>query len=297
MGHNVAVLASVNNYTWHQPKVKIYKHPFNKKITESISELVGWDKQIIVSVWEIEDCLNYMGLDENYYYWFMRGWEKWVRGEQYLINQIKKFVSAGGRIIVNSSWLIDQLREKCGVESVLCFSGLDLDEWKQGNQNYELTYTVGCLKHHRHTTKGNDIIDSLNNYSVNAAARHLVTRDNGFKFSLFELLSDGNYGYKKLNQHYQQCDTWLSLSSLEGFHQCPAEAALCGAHIIYNDIDSGGTRDYCTPETATPFKTFEELIDAIENPDFSKREKMQKVLREKIGSREKCMERFVELIS
>ena len=40
--------------------------------------------------------------------------------------------------IVNSSWLIDQLKEKCGVDSVLCFAGLDLDVWGDENVHKEV---------------------------------------------------------------------------------------------------------------------------------------------------------------
>jgi len=45
------------------------------------------------------------------------------------------------------------------------------------------------------------------------------------------------------------------------------------------------------------YDTWDELISCIENPDFSKVSKMQKVLREKIGNREDNMRKFVEILS
>jgi len=71
---------------------------------------------------------------------------------------------------------------------------------------------------------------------------------------------------------------------------------LSGALIAYYNIPSGGTLDYCSEKTAMPFTDTLECISAIENPDFSKVAKMQKLLREKIGSRVDNMKKFVNLI-
>ena len=93
---------------------------------------------------------------------------------------------------------------------------------------------------------------------------------------------------------------WLSLSSNEGFHQVPVEAALCGCLILYYDVDSGGTRDYCNESTAIPFKDVDELYYILANPEFfaigDLKGNMDIQLFDVIGSRETNMKRFWGLL-
>ena len=95
---------------------------------------------------------------------------------------------------------------------------------------------------------------------------------------------------------YNECDIWLAPTELEGWHNCPAEANLCGCLVICNRLDSNGM-DYATEETAMRFTGFDELLACIENPDFSKVEKMKKVLHNKIGNRENNMKKFIDIIT
>jgi len=269
--HNASLAAVKNNYDWGC-------------VSNFIGEMrdtVYSDVVVNVSVWDVDYTLL-MSCDKKV--WWMRGWEKWVKGEQYLIGQIKKFVGAGGKIIVNSSWLIQQLKEKCGVDSQLCYSGLDLDFWKPSVIHTD-KHTIGALWHPKHKTK---------NYSMFSTLKAIYNERTDMVFQTVR----GNLTQEQMRIFYGNCNAWLSLSELEGFHQCPAEAALCGCDIIYNDVDSGGTRDYCTPETATPFKSFSELVLSLENQISSqtKRDKMQEVLVNKIGSRESNMKKFVEML-
>jgi hypothetical protein len=298
LGHKVRIWAEVNYYTWHDLKVPIYKQSKkNKDILYNPNfEIVGFKKQgfdtiINVSIWDVKSTLK--SPIENKVWW-MRGWETWVKGEDYLINQIKRFVDSGGRIIVNSGWLKDKLKS-INIKSSLCWAGLDLDfgkdsaYWRDGGkglyQKYK-SYTIGGLWHPKHKTKNYHIFEQLQ--------KHFQGNDR------YEFKTLGNtLNNNQLLEFYNECDIWLALSELEGFHQVPAEAALCGCGIIYNDVDSGGTRDYCTPETATPFKSFEELVQVIEDYDFYKGDKVEKMLwllNKKIGNRETNMKKFVEVL-
>ena len=268
LDHYVQIASKVNNYTWGRIITNFGTTTYD-----------FYDVVVNVSVWDVATTLT-MPIKKKV--WWLRGWEQWVRGEEYLINQIKRFVDAGGKMIVNSSWLIKQLKEKCGVDSVLCYSGLDLDFWHYVESPCEDVIKVGALWHPKHKTKNYAMFEKLKEQCDN-------------KYFEFHTLKD-NYNDEQLRRFYSELNIWLSLSSLEGFHQVPAEAALCGCHIIYNDIDSGGTRDYCTPETADPFTEFNGLLQALESPDWSKRNEMQKVLENKIGSREDNMKKFVEVM-
>jgi hypothetical protein len=264
------IFARTNVYTWHVPCCDIYN---------------GWNAEVYthivaVSVWDIDSTLE---IPIKIKFWYMRGWEKWVHGEEWLIQQIKKFVAAGGRIIVSSSWLIDQLKEKAGVDSVLCWAGLDLDFWKDDFQFWEVRLSgdsIGSLGSSKHKTKHFDIIQKLREC---------------FPKKTF-LCTDGTFDKYRMYLLYNACDIWLAPTELEGFHQCPAEANLCGRLVVCNRMPSNGMGDYANDDTAMRYDTWEELIECIENPDFSKVPKMQRVLREKIGNREGNMRKFVEIL-
>ena len=273
MGYNVGIWAQVNKYTWHKPSIEVIKDcPY----IDSKGRAIPWHKEIVVSVWEIEELFDYNDY-LGHFVWYMRGWEQWVKGEEWLIQQIKKFVDAGGRIIVNSSWLIDQLKEKCGVDSVLCWAGLDLDFWKK---KYTWDFpAIGSLGDCKHKSKRDDL-----SYRLAGAS--------GAKW----LCANGRLTEIEMRLLYNECKIWFAPTELEGFHQCPAEANLCGCLVVCNRMPSNGMGDYATDETAMRYNTWEELIECIENPDFSKVPKMQKVLREKIGSREDNMKIFVEIL-
>jgi len=273
MGHNVVIWSQVNNYTWHIPKVKIL----------SSYRMIGYpdnSQEIIVSSWELEAAykrrLNYNAI------WYCRGWETWVRGEEWLIDQSKQFINSGGRIIVNSSWLIDQFKNKCGVDVELCHAGLDLNEWEGRERTHKEPYTIGGMIYERHQSKRSDMLFNLD--VRNKLNKRFVNIKSG-------------YSNNKLCNVYNECDIWLSPTELEGFHNVAAEANLCGCLVVCNRMPSNGMGDYSTDETAMRYTGHDELLACLNNPDFSKVPKMQKILREKIGSREKNMKRFVELIS
>ena len=279
MGHRVQIYAKTNKYTWHKPGVTIKDNDWyggNDEFTGAYC----WDKEILVSVWEVEQNMKWHRdnlIDHRTRdFWYMRGWEKWVHGEDWLISQIKKFVSAGGRIIVNSSWLMDKLL-RMGIDCALCYSGLDLDFWyvqKQKGWSY-----IGYLAKGKHGTKHYDICERIHNETA-----------------LRTIELEPKLGYSELKSFYNNCMLWLAPTELEGFHQCLAEANLCGCLVVCNRMPSNGMGDYATDETAMRYDTWDELISCIENPDFSKVPLMQKVLREKIGNREENMRKFIKIL-
>jgi hypothetical protein len=273
MGHNVAIWAPTNHYTWHKPDVEIgLLVKYNRKY------ICYYETIINVSVWDVDSTLK-MPIDNKV--WWLRGYEKWVRGEDWLISQIKKFVNAGGKMIVNSSWLIGQLKEKCGVDSELCFAGLDLDFWER---NLDIDGgAIGSIGRSKHMTK---------NYGL------CKTMDRSFPNRTWQYI-DGCLNNDQLYRFYNNCDIWFAPTALEGFHQCPAEANLCGCLVVCNREDSNGMGDYATDETAMRYDYRDgpgAILMCIINSDFDKVEKMQEVLKTKIGNRETNMKKFVEMI-
>ncbi len=231
-----------------------------------------------MSVWDLESTIN-SNIQNKV--WWCRGWEKWVYGEDRLIDQAKMFVECGGRIIVNSSWLVGQFKKKCGVDVDVCYSGLDIGDWVHNRQTRAGMYTVGGMVYRRHDSKRSDQLDMLSQEKM--INKRFINIKSG--------LSN-----KELVNVYGSCDMWVSPTGLEGFHQTAAEAGLCGCLIVCNRLDSNGMGDYATDETAMRYTGYDEMLACIRKPDFSKVEKMREKLLS-IGDREKNMRRFTEMIS
>ncbi len=290
MGHDVKILAGVNKYTWHKPKVDIVDcgEYLGSLLSMSVDALPdvenGLDINMVsVSVWDLAHSIAFFDAENIKHFWWCRGWEKWVNGEQWLIDLSKKFVNAGGKIIVNASWLVDQFKDKCDIDVELCFAGLDLDYWKKSKQDD--VYTIGAMKYERHKTKRSDLIEKLKSH---------IIKEN--KYSFYAMGIDSDYGNNQVRDFYSCCDIIFTPTELEGFHNVGAEANLCGCLVFCNRMHSNGMGDYATEETAECFSGWDELLSKLENPDFSKVPKMQKVLREMVGSREENMTKLVELI-
>ena len=265
LGHKVVIWTHTNKYTWHKPKVKITPHLKGTK---------KFDAAIAVSVSDIDIVNTYFGLKVNKFWW-ARGIEKWQMPKNKIVKKARKI-----KVIVNATHLLKHFPK-----AKVCYAGLDLDWWK----NYGIACyikdkaTFGCLYSKRHKTKRYDLFKKIQkpmSDKMHAEFKKL----------------NGHLNDKQLRQFYNQCDIWFAPTELEGFHNVPAEACLCGCLVVCNRRDSNGMGDYATEDTAMRYTGYDELLEAIENPDFSKIPKMQKLLREKIGSREKNMKRFVELI-
>ncbi len=261
MGHKVTIWTHTNRYNWHKPKVNIVPHIGIKLLRRE------FDVAIAVSVSDI-DIVNKTFGNKVRKFWWCRGEESWQCPKERTIKKSKKI-----DVIVNSSWLLDRFQ---GAE--LCYAGLDLDFWKS---LFNVKPCIGYLHNKSHKTKNVAFAKKVLNELVDPMIVRIKGKSND----------------EELRQAYSKCGVWLATSTSEGFHGPPAESALCGALVVYKDTPSGGTGDYCTPSTGMPYRTLEECVQAIENPDYSKVAKMQEVLKNKIGSRKKCMKRFVELIS
>jgi hypothetical protein len=155
MGQVVKIYANVNKYTWDTTfdSAVITNNTNDQYFTQYGMPHVC---VVCVSVWDVENTINYFKGEK---FWWMRGWERWVRGEPWLISQIKKIVNNGGKIIVNSPWLIKQLKEKCNVDAKLCYAGLDLDIWEDRNNIRK--NSIGFLGKRKHATKRHDLCMEL----------------------------------------------------------------------------------------------------------------------------------------
>jgi hypothetical protein len=224
------------------------------------------DVLIAVTISDVNHIMKYTGMKLAYW---SRPVELWQKPKIKAIHTLKKFIKAGGTVMSNSSWQIDWLA-KNGVKSHLVYSGIDLNFWKRTEGEHKW---IGGLINKRHDSKRSDLVKSY-----------------------CKIRLKGNLKPHGVRDLYNQCKIWLAPSEKEGFHNVPAEANLCGNLIICNRSGRNGMGDYATEETAMRYSTEDELMDCLDNPDYSKVEKMQKILREKIGSRSENMKRMVKLL-
>jgi hypothetical protein len=97
---------------------------------------------------------------------------------------------------------------------------------------------------------------------------------------------------------YQACHYFFAPTELEGFHNPPAEAALCGSEVICMNRPRNGCMDYCASGSAWVCDKLEEVAEIITARLwlFSP-VPLRDMLKFKIGSREKNMKRLVEVLS
>lgn len=276
MGHKVHVVTHTDRHSW-------IKHPKPKRL---IPEDV--DVCIAVSVSDIIPMLRTAPKHAKKAFW-MRGYEKWQMLSKQIIDTLRKFYMDGHIIMVNSGWLQKKLAHYT-IGSNLVWAGLDFHEWKDRKMRMP-GKTVGALYSSR-PSKGWKYVEKLA-YSRGGENIRFVSfgseKREGFGTHY------ANPSHDRLVNIYSSCQIWFSTSTLEGFHNPPSEAALCGCLPVVPADPRGGCADYCTPETAMVYGSFDEAVRMIKAPDYSKVPKLQKYLREKIGDREKNMKRLVEV--
>ena len=102
----------------------------------------------------------------------------------------------------------------------------------------------------------------------------------------------------ELRKFYSSCHIWFAPTSLEGLHNVPMEAALCGCLVICgNHPRNGMLGDYVfANETAMVYSSMEEAQAMLQAPNWGLVEPMQSCIRERIGGREQNMKRFAQLL-
>lgn len=271
LGHRVDIVASYDRYTWGDHPKCLPKVP---KDTDAI---------VAVSVTDVADVWK---MDIEKKFWWMRGIETW----KLPVNKIIKRARAV-KTIVNARHLKDWLGES-DIDSQLCYAGLD--QWKDyGLPHINGHTTIGCLYNDFHD-KGWETFKKLVKYL--GTQKYSYFAFGAKKYSAPWLTRYVHAPSKKdLISLYNTCDVWLCDTKNEGFFNVGAEAALSGCLLYTNRLPHNGTGDYADDETAMVYDSFEELVEKIKKPDYSKISKCQKGLCE-IGSREKNMTKFVELL-
>lgn len=216
-------------------------------------------------------------------FYFIRGFETWAAKKEILFKSYRSL-----RCIVNSSWLKSMLANK-GVKSNLVFNGLDFDDFY--DMCGERGYPLGCLFHKKHKTKNYDFVKK----SAERGGVPLLSLNKDIKGST----------PKELNKWYNSIKVWVASSQLEGLHNPPMEASLSGCGLVSTDHPRSGTTDYVIPnETALTYAhgdtggAVSQIQRMIGDDELRHRlnKNMKELLKNKIGTREQNMAKFLEIL-
>ncbi len=273
LGEEVIVASNIpNKYTWEKIKNNV-QFVCNKNIPKG-------DVIIASGIGSVRSTVS-SNFKKKFY--FIRGFETWAAKKEVLFKSYKSL-----RCIVNSSWLKVMLASK-GVKSNLVFNGLDFDDFYDmcGKRDYPL----GCLFHKKHKTKNYDFIKN----SASAGGIPLLSLNKDIKGST----------PKELNKWYNSIKVWVASSQLEGLHNPPMEASLSGCGLVSTDHPRSGTTDYVVPnETALVYAhgdtvgAASQIQRMIDDDELRCRlnKNMKELLKNKIGTREQNMARFLEIL-
>ena len=266
LGHEVDVVASVDKFTY-------FKHPKPLKKIPKCDVCIAVSPSDIMSM--VKECPRGVKMST-----WLRGWPVWAMKSEKIVFLLRSFCDAGNKVFVISKWL-QRKCEKNGIKAEIQYAGFD-DVWAYGDLA-RITNQIGTLYHKFHKTK---------NYAFWQKVRERL----GNTFSFVEI------GRKPMNDEqlrkvYQSCGIWFSATSLEGFHQVPMEAALCGSAIVCNDHARNGI-DYANHSTATIYKfnDVEDAVEKIHSVGFTKTYAMEEYIYEHIGTRSKNMKQFAEAL-
>ena len=275
LGHKVWIVAKHNSYTWGQARTI-------KGIPPEADVVVA------VSARDIPKALEKCG--SRPLYWWVRGRETWAMPELEILRR-----ASMAKCICNAQHLCDWLFDH-GLYSELCYAGLDFPNQDDVDMLRSVMASektvVGFIYNKKHESKWKDIEEvqrALPNVNYVAYGTH---KDGPPQAVLYK----SNPSDDEKSGLYSTCDIWFTGATNEGFHNPPAEAALHGCLVVARAHHHNGVGDYCTRETAYLYRSVGEAVQAIGRPDFGKCEKMRDLLSYQLGSRERNMRLFAEML-
>jgi len=281
MGHNCLIASSFDKFTWFDHKKPIRFIPANI------------DALISTACTTVSSTLRNPTLKK---FWYIRGHEIWVPSfnEEKLIKlyKTKELIK-----IVNSKWLQKLLNDN-NIPCFLVNQGIDIHEWQNLNiRKNNNKITIGCLYSNRKTKGWEDFVKLKNllgnNYSYVSYGNYKNINEK-YPF-LSEYYSSPNK--TTLNKLYSKCNFWFAPTKLEGLHNPPMEAALCGAQIIGSNSKRNGMIDYLiNDKTGHTYSDINEVCEIIKKGnDNDIINEMKKFIIDNMD-RKKCMENFINII-
>jgi len=269
LGEEVYIYSPVNNYTWHDVQRNVH---ICKEVVPPC------DVAIATTPKNVDHT---MALNAKRKFYYIRGYEVFWCPKELVHSSYRKIPC-----IVNSEWL-QGLLAKLGVESKIVYPGLDMDLWKDLGQARNTD--LGGLHSSKHPTKRHhDIINVSQGLSM-----LLLNRD------------IKNPSPKRQVEFYNDIKVWMAPTELEGLHNPPMEASLCGCALVCTNHKRSGMSDYAIPgETALVYParnlgTAKDMIRSLLGNEAERAKlvsNMKALLSEKISDRKKNMKKLLEII-
>ena len=284
LGYKCDIIAINDHFNWFHHKRPLPYFPYNG------------DAVIATACTTVDTTLS---CNIKNKFWYIRGHETWVPGynEERIIQLYKndKLIK-----ITNSVWIRDFI-EKLGQKCYLVHQGIDFNQWeftpKDINKN---TIIIGCLYNKKVTKHWDHFCELAKNLGILEYEYCAYGTDNKPKFP-FDLHYTKNPSIKDLNHIYQCCDYWFVPTELEGLHNVPLEAALCGCKLIVVDYPRNGV-PYIDKNNAIIISKKDisqpHIKYIIDNDNSNFRIKnMINTIKDKIGNRIYNMKKFIEIIT
>jgi hypothetical protein len=272
-----------NDVVLHSNQKSRYRwHSIDKGVTMSLSgKIPNGDVVVATGYGSVKSTVK-SNIKKKFYY--IRGFELWNAKRKNLLSSYRSL-----NCIVNSSWLMEYLKEN-NIHSDVVYSGLDFDTYY--NKNEDRDDIIGGLFSKRHKTKRHS---------------HVINISNLCNKKLLMLGKDcRNRPFSEINDFYNKIKVWVSTSELEGFHNPPTEASMCGCALVCTDHLRSGAGDYAiNNETALMYSPGDmefasnnvNLLLSDDKLRLRLIENMNKLLLSKIGNRKKNMKIFMDIIS
>jgi len=267
LGHEVSLWSSANNYKWGKIKVPV------------LQKMPKCDVLIATGYRSVPSTVS-AKVKRKFYY--IRGFELWQASEKKLLNSYRSL-----NCIVNSEWLKIYLKEQ-KIQSELVYPGLDFDDFYIDPDADGKEHSLGGLFSKKHKTKRHDDIFQV-----------------GKMVGCKPVLLNRNLVHptpKQLRKFYSSIKVWMAPTELEGLHNCPMEASLCGCAIVATDHIRNGMHDYLDHTALVyPARDLDACGDYVEkllrDEDFRKElnDRMNSLLKTKIGSRQYNMKRMIQI--
>jgi len=275
LGHRCDIIANVDNFNWFEHKSVINYFPRDL------------DVLIAVACSDVAPTLYVNGPKKA---WYIRGHENWTMSDE----QLGQLYTSGIFNIVNSKGL-QQLLATYGADSKVAYQGIDFDWWENRNLRSNDKIRIGCLYQEKPTKRWIDFVklaEILGTKDYEYIGVGLNERNDNFLTQYWT-----NASKEDLNDAYNSCHIWFAPTELEGLHNVPVEAALCGCLIVCSDAPMNGMGfDYafdCDTAMVYHARDIEQAAKLIKNPNWDVIDRMFNHIKFDIGSREDNMKKMV----
>jgi hypothetical protein len=278
LGHVCDVIARNDSFTW-------FKHK------PAVSYVPSYMDAIIATACTTVDS-TYRS-NARVKAWYIRAHEDWT----YSNRQLQACYNKGLMNIVNSNGL-KQVLAAWGADSHVIYQGIDFDWWEDRKLRKENVIRIGCLCTKQSRKRWKDFVKLYE--ILGDKGYEYVSVGNAKPAENFLARSWVNVDHDELCDAYSSCHIWFAPTESEGLHNVPMEANLCGCLVVCGDEPLNGMiYDYAFPgNTAMVYnrKDIDHAAELIRNPNWELVDKMQKCIRERIGTRQTNMKKLIKFL-